>query len=149
MRDVSNSEPHSSYPQPLSLHRSSAGFGVRMRTPLLVPGVFLLLASFWRLVSPEDCCLTKTVRDASEDSKLNGVYILKAKEDSKPDPNCMDGCVYLKDNEDKEYCFIEKSGASVICEVRNFFCSIYGQLLCVPCKILKCAPSNWISNVPP
>ena len=85
--------------------------------PLLVPGVFLLLASFWRPVSPVDCCLIKTVRDASEDSKLNGVYILKAKEDSKPDPNCMDGCVYLKDNEDEEYCFIEKSGASVVCEV--------------------------------
>ena len=105
---------------PLSLHRSSAGFGFRMRTPLLVPGVFLLLASFCRPVSPEDCCLTKTVRDASEDSKLNGVYILKAKEDSKPDPNCMDGCVYLKDNEDEEYCFIEKSGATVVCEVTKF-----------------------------
>ena len=87
-----------------------------MRTPILVPGVFLLFAQFWRPVSPEDCCLTKTVRDAPEgDSKLNGVYTLKIKEDSKPDPKCMDGCVYMRDNE--EYCFIEKLGANTVCEV--------------------------------
>ena len=102
----------------LSPPRSLAGFGFRMRTPVLVPRAFLLVAVFLYPVSPEDCCLTKTVRDATgEDSKLNGVYTLKANEDSKPDPNCIDGCVYMKDNE--EYCFIEKSGATVDCEVRD------------------------------
>ena len=65
-----------------------------------------------------DCCQTKTVRDAREqDSHLNGVYTLKTKEDSKPDPICVDGCVYVKD--DKEYCFKEQAGASptISCEV--------------------------------
>merc|ERR1719222_128462 len=60
----------------------------------------------------------KTVRDApAEVSELNGVYTLKSDEGSKPDPNCMDGCVYLRDNE--EYCFVQKSteeGATVVCE---------------------------------
>ena len=69
-----------------------------------------------------DCCQTKIVRDAREqepcqDSHLNGVYTLKTKEDSKPDPICVDGCVYVKDN--KEYCFKEQAGASptISCEV--------------------------------
>ena len=96
-----------------------------MRTSILVPGVFLLVASSWRPTTaqssspPEDCCQTKTVRDApAAVSELNGVYTLKENEGSKPDPNCMDGCVYLRDNE--EYCFVQKSteeGATVVCEV--------------------------------
>ena len=67
----------------------------------------------------EDCCLTKTVRDApAEVSELNGVYTLKGKENSRPDPACMDGCVYLRN--DEEYCFVAKTveeGATVDCEV--------------------------------
>ena len=95
-----------------------------MRASILVPGVFLLLAVSWQpttgqTTAQEDCCQTKTVRDApAAVSELNGVYTLKAKEDSKPDPNCMDGCVYMRDNE--EYCFVSKppsEGATVVCEV--------------------------------
>lgn len=94
-----------------------------MRTSVLLPGVFLLVAASWRSTkaqtAQEGCCHTKTVRDApAEVSELNGVYTLKSDEGSKPDPNCMDGCVYLRDNE--EYCFVQKSmeeGATVVCEV--------------------------------
>merc|ERR1711936_1299725 len=95
-----------------------SAFGSRMRTSILVPGVYLLAAASWRPTRAEDCCQTKTVRDAPEEvSELNGVYTLKTKEDTKPDPSCMDGCVYLRDNE--EYCFVEKpteEGATVVCE---------------------------------
>ena len=73
-------------------------------------------------MAANDCCPMKTVRDAlGEDSKLNGVYTLKTKEDLKPDPICMDGCVYTKDNE--EYCFIDKTGTTgtVVCEVSIHF----------------------------
>ena len=75
-----------------------------------------------------DCCQTKTVRDAREqepcqDSHLNGVYTLKTKEpksvlDSKNDPTCAEGCVYVKDN--VEYCFNETpqySCRTISCEV--------------------------------
>ena len=87
-----------------------------MRTPVLVPGVFLLSAAIWQQTRAPDCCPTKTVKDASEeDSHLNGVYTLKAKMDSKPSPECVDGCVYMRDNQ--EYCFIEKPGATAVCEV--------------------------------
>ena len=107
-----------------------------MRASVLVPGVFILIAASWQqATAQEDCCQTKTVRDApASASDLNGVYTLKAKEDQKPDPNCMDGCVYMsllvlmlsmlsrcvymRDNE--EYCFVSKSpeeGATVVCEV--------------------------------
>ena len=71
-------------------------------------------------MAPDDCCPIKTVTDAlGEDSEMNGMYILKAKEDSKPDPNCMDGCVYMRDNE--EYCFTEKLGGIAVCEVSIHF----------------------------
>ena len=87
-----------------------------MRTPVLVPGVFLLSAAIWQQTLAPDCCPIKTVKDASEeDSHLNGVYTLKARLDSKPSPECVDGCVYMRDNE--EYCFIEKPGATAVCEV--------------------------------
>ena len=87
-----------------------------MRTPVLVPGVFLLSAAILQQTRAPDCCPTKTVKDASEeDSHLNGVYTLKAKMDSKPSPECVDGCVYMRDNQ--EYCFIEKPGATAVCEV--------------------------------
>ena len=85
-----------------------------MRRPTLVLGLFLLFAPVFHSISGEDCCLTKTVIDEKE-SGLNGVYTLKTKEDSKRDPKCIDGCVYMRDNE--EYCFIEKLGATVVCEV--------------------------------
>merc|ERR1712130_1037708 len=102
-----------------SLHRVDFG-SRRMRTSILVPGVFLLFAASWRptTAQQEGCCQTKTVRDAPASvSELNGVYTLKADEGSKPDPSCMDGCVYVRNNE--EYCFVQKSieeGATVVCE---------------------------------
>ena len=77
-------------------------------------------------MAPDDCCPIKTVRDAiGEDSKLNGVYILKTMEDSKPDPICIDGCVYMRDNED--YCFINKPGPNVVCEVSIHFINDFDQ----------------------
>ena len=83
-------------------------------------GLLLLVSACGQLLEAiEDCCLTKTVRDApAEFSELNGVYTLKGKENSRPDPACMNSCVYLKDNE--EYCFASKTleeGATVDCEV--------------------------------
>ena len=83
-------------------------------------GLLLLVSACGQLSRAiEDCCLTKTVRDApAEVSELNGVYTLKGKENSRPDPACMDGCVYLRD--DEEYCFVAKTveeGATVDCEV--------------------------------
>ena len=41
--------------------------------------------SFCCPIKAPDCCQIKTVRDAPEE-ELNGVYILKTKENSKPDP---------------------------------------------------------------
>ena len=81
----------------------------------------LLLPVFWRpILAPDDCCPIKTVRDAlGEYSKLNGVYTLKTKQDVKPDPLCIDGCIYMRDNE--EYCFIDKPGSTVVCEVIIYF----------------------------
>ena len=117
-----------------SLHR--VDFGSRMRTSILVPGVFLLVAAIWRPTraqtqAQEGCCQQKTVRDApAEVSELNGVYTLKADEGSKPDPNCMDGCVYLRDNE--EYCFVQKSteeGATVVCEVFQHYPPVHFLLI--------------------
>ena len=88
-----------------------------MGTSLL--GCFLIATS-WRQIKATDCCLTKTVRDAPEED-LNGVFTLKTKEDLKPDPICVDGCVYAKDN--KEYCFKEQAGAAptISCEVPERF----------------------------
>ena len=64
----------------------------------LTPDAKYYISSCCSFLAPDDCCLIKTVRDAiGEDSKLNGVYILKAKEDSKLDPICIDGCVYMRD----------------------------------------------------
>ena len=95
---------------------ASQDFGSRMRTPVLVPGVFLLSAAIWQQTLAPDCCPIQTVKDASEeDSHLNGVYTLKAKMDSKPSPECVDGCVYMRDN--REYCFKQKLGATAVCEV--------------------------------
>ena len=99
----------------ISLHHYGEEFGSRMRTPVLVPGVFLLSATiFWQPIEAPDCCPIKTVTDALEE-ELNGVYTLKTKKDSKPDPKCIDDCVYMRGSE--EYCFIEKPGATVVCEV--------------------------------
>ena len=89
-----------------------------MRTLGGVPGIFLLFAIFLRPIKASDCCQTKTVRDAPKpDSRVNGVYTLKTELDSKPDPICIDACVYVKDNQ--EYCFREEAGATptVDCEV--------------------------------
>ena len=77
-------------------------------------------------MAADDCCPIKTVKDApGEDSKLNGVYFLKAKEEIKRDALCSDGCVYTRDNE--EYCFIDKPGPTVVCEVIFFWQLLYDQ----------------------
>ena len=80
---------------------------------------FLLVTASWQpILAPDECCLIKTVRDAAgEDSKLNGVYILKTRMEAKPDEVCLDGCVYTRDN--AEYCFMNKPGPTVVCEVRT------------------------------
>ena len=110
-----------------------------MRKSILVPAVALLVAASWRptRAQADDCCQTKTVRDAPASvSELNGVYTLKADEGSKPDPSCMDGCVYLRNNE--EYCFVQKSieeGATVVCEV-----SIHSYALTID------TTCSWINN---
>ena len=97
----------------------------------LSPLAFLLFAVPWQPIRAPDCCQTKTVRGAAEeDSDLNGVYTLKTKEDSKPDPMCMDGCVYVKDH--NEYCFKEHAGITpaVVCEVaKNIIYHLSANLL--------------------
>ena len=43
---------------------------------------------------------------------MNGEYQLKLDEGAKPDPNCVDGCVYTRQgNSDEEYCFARSDQA--------------------------------------
>jgi len=68
-------------------------------------------------VGAQQCCDVKNVTDHKTDASMNGVYTLKNKTDTLPNPMCKDGCIYTKDNED--YCFmnIELAKApSVGCE---------------------------------
>merc|ERR1719234_2203399 len=54
------------------------------------------------------CCLTVPVQDAEGSfESLNGEYQLKVDEVDKPEPNCLDGCVYTRSDDPKmeEYCF--------------------------------------------
>ena len=43
---------------------------------------------------------------------MNGEYQLKVDEGAKPDPNCVDGCVYTRQgNSEEEYCFARSDQA--------------------------------------
>ena len=43
---------------------------------------------------------------------MNGEYQLKLDEGAKPDPNCVDGCVYTRHgNSEEEYCFARSDQA--------------------------------------
>ena len=52
---------------------------------------------------------------------MDGKYILKESVGEKPSEECMDGCIYYKDeNKEDEYCFMaveEAEAAFVQCEV--------------------------------
>ena len=88
----------------------------RMRAAFLLPVLFSSVAQ--ALTESSGCCPVKNVNNApAEVSQLNGVYTLK-EDGAKRDDICIDGCVYVKDNE--EYCFVAKTpaeGADVVCEV--------------------------------
>merc|ERR1719228_403630 len=68
---------------------------------------------------PGICCQTKSVTNApAPNQALNGEYVLKSSSDNKPDPNCADGCVYMRGND--EFCFIavpEAEAAEVKCDL--------------------------------
>merc|ERR1719341_2210131 len=77
---------------------------------LLVTLVGLLPVSANASLAPEGhgCCLTVLVQDAEGSfESLNGEYQLKVDELDKPDPNCVDSCVYTRRDDPKmeEYCF--------------------------------------------
>ena len=69
---------------------------------------------------------------------MDGNYILKNDVGFKPDPNCIDGCIYYKNtNINEEYCFApvleEETSASLFCQVKiqtnNWFCWIENKYL--------------------
>ena len=66
--------------------------------------VFLLLLNNQaKQLSKESCCETKTVTGAG---LLDGEYMLNDNLDTKPDPVCLNGCIYTKNGEpENEYCF--------------------------------------------
>ena len=88
----------------------------RMKVSILLPILFSSLAH--ASTESSGCCTIKMVNKApAEASDLNGVYTL-AEDGAKRENICIDGCVYVKDNE--EYCFVAKTdaeGADVVCEV--------------------------------
>jgi hypothetical protein len=90
-----------------------------MRTSILLSCIAALAAY---VSTAEDCCETKTVSGAPAGmTELDGVYTLLKKEGNPREEVCIDGCVYLKD--DEEYCFRETSkegGAEVVCQVCSF-----------------------------
>merc|ERR1719341_705401 len=86
---------------------------------LLVTLVGLLPVSANASLAPEGhgCCLTVLVQDAEGSfESLNGEYQLKVDELDKPDPNCLDGCVYTRSDDPKmeEYCFSQTDEVSSV-----------------------------------
>ena len=88
----------------------------RMKSAFILTILFSSLA--YAFTESSSCCAIKNVNNApAEASELNGVYTLK-EDGAKREDICIDGCVYVKDNE--EYCFIAKSpaeSADIVCEV--------------------------------
>merc|ERR1711892_774207 len=61
------------------------------------------------------CC---QVKDVTNIAGLEGKYTLKTAGQTKPDPNCKDGCVYIRTGEpDEDYCFksVAGAGATIQC----------------------------------
>jgi len=58
------------------------------------------------------------VKDVTNIAGLEGKYTLKTAGQTKPDPNCKDGCVYIRTGEpDEDYCFksVAGAGATIQC----------------------------------
>ena len=68
--------------------------------------IFIILLVICVVNANDSCCPRRQVED-SPVSDLNGVYILKAKEDVVPLDNCVDACVYEKVGDEGEYCFMD------------------------------------------
>merc|ERR1711908_59139 len=83
-----------------------------------ITGCLPLLADVTLTPEGHGCCLTVLVQNAEGTfANLNGEYRLKVDEVDKPDPNCVDGCVYARSGDsDDEYCFARsaEAGASVL-----------------------------------
>ena len=71
----------------------------------------------------DKCCPFLIVDVGGNNKDLNGEYILKTKEEMKPDVACLNGCIYTKNDGDDEYCFKkdEESSAYVECVVKIFY----------------------------
>ena len=60
------------------------------------------------------CCLKKVVTN-SENPDFDGTYIFKEDVGASKNPNCHDGCIYIKAETSQEFCFQQvSSGASTI-----------------------------------
>merc|ERR1719430_2876869 len=58
------------------------------------------------------CCHSVTVKEAGpEFASLNGEYYLEDSNEEKPEPVCIDGCIYKRLGDDDEYCFKENFSA--------------------------------------
>ena len=70
--------------------------------------------------APTTACLKVTIV-SGKGVEMDGKYILKESVGEKPSEECMDGCIYYKDeNKEDEYCFMaveEAEAAFVQCEV--------------------------------
>merc|ERR1719206_1714817 len=77
-----------------------------------IVAIFALLAPY----SCTPCCHTQVVSNAGE---LDGVYVLKKDLLNKPDPLCIDGCIYVNEkNMTEQFCFrfvSEFEGAEIQC----------------------------------
>ena len=77
--------------------------GSVMKTLLLHLLIFLPALVLHNYEALEACCQTKTVSGVGS---LDGVYRLEKNLNTKPDPVCEDGCVYIKQGAPRsQYCF--------------------------------------------
>ena len=63
------------------------------------------------------CCQVRRV--SGKGAEIDGLYVLGRTEEDKPQPQCVDGCVYVRQEDSYEYCFQEvdlAEGADVACE---------------------------------
>merc|ERR1719483_418605 len=63
-----------------------------------------ILACLVMIAGQKQCCQLKTVTDAPDPS-LNGQFTLQESLEDKPDPFCLDGCIYTKQGGEDNYCF--------------------------------------------
>ena len=74
------------------------------------------------LAAPTTTCLN-IVTVSGKGEEMDGKYILKEEVAKKRNEVCIDGCVYLKEMTEDEYCFKSvdiSESAFVQCEVREF-----------------------------